>query len=153
MTSSPALHASCVVVGEAGILIRGPSGSGKSALAYELILEAERRGRFARLVGDDRVRLANRNGRLVVAAVPAIAGKIEARGFGVLTFPYESSAVVRLVVDCLTSEGPRLPGPGERTLTVDGVCLPRIGALLQPGAARIILLRLDNPGDAMMTDR
>jgi HPr kinase/phosphorylase len=153
MTSSPTLHASCVVVGEAGVLIRGKSGSGKSALAYDLIAEAERRGRFARLVGDDRVRLTSRNGRLVATGVPAVAGKLEARGFGVLTLPYESSAVVRLVVDCLTDEGPRLPGPGERTLTVDGVRLPRIGALAQAGAARIILWRLDNPGDAMMTDR
>jgi serine kinase of HPr protein (carbohydrate metabolism regulator) len=153
MTIGSTLHASCVVVGEAGVLIRGPSGSGKSALAHDLILEAERRGRFARLVGDDRVGLANRNGRLVATAVPAIAGQLEARGFGVLTLPYESSAVVRLVVDCLAEAGPRFPGPEDGTLTVEGVRVPRIGALSQAGAARIILLRLDNPGDAMMTDR
>src|SRR5690242_7632767 len=100
MRRGDAVHASCVVVGEAGILIRGPSGAGKSTLARELILEAHRVARFARLVSDDRVRIANRNGRLLASAPPAIAGKLEARGFGVLTMPYESFAIVRLVVDC-----------------------------------------------------
>jgi HPr kinase/phosphorylase len=153
MAAGPALHASCVVVREAGVLIRGPSGSGKSLLARDLIFEAERLGRFARLVGDDRVRVMNRNGRLVATAVPAIAGKLEARGFGVLTMPYEKSVIVRLVIDCLTEHAARLPGPGDRTITMAGVLLPRIAALVEPGLARLILLRLDHPGDTLMTDR
>lgn len=152
MAVGPTLHASCVVVGEAGILIRGPSGSGKSRLARDFLFEAERLGRFARLVGDDRVRVANRNGRLLATAVPAIAGRIEARGFGLLTLPYEMAAIVRLVVDCLTDEAPRLPGPAERAIAIEGVLVPRVGARVDPGLARITLLRLDNPGDAMMTN-
>ncbi len=39
-------HASCVVVGEAGVLIRGPSGSGKSTLAREILDLAARRRRL-----------------------------------------------------------------------------------------------------------
>ena len=151
--SGTALHGSCVVVREAGILIRGPSGSGKSALARELVIEAERLGRFGRLVCDDRVQVTNRNGRLLATAVPAIAGKLEARGFGVLTLPYERAAILRLVIDCLTEDPPRLPAPGDRTVALCGVPLPRIGARMGPGLARIILLRLDNPGDTLMTDR
>jgi HPr kinase/phosphorylase len=153
MATAPALHASCVVVGEAGILIRGPSGSGKSCLARDLVVEAERLGRFARLVGDDRVRVSSRNGRIVASAVPAIAGQLEARGFGMLTMPYEKSAIVRLVIDCLAEHAPRLPAPGDRTTTLAGIPLPRIGAIVEPGLARIILLRLDDPGDTLMTDR
>jgi HPr kinase/phosphorylase len=153
MASGAAIHASCVVAREAGVLIRGPSGSGKSLLARDLVFEAERLGRFARLVGDDRVRVTNVNGRLLATAVPAIAGRLEARGFGVLTMPYENSAIVRLVIDCLTEHAPRLPGPGDRTITMAGIPLPRIGALVEPGLARIILLRLDEPGDTLMTDR
>jgi serine kinase of HPr protein (carbohydrate metabolism regulator) len=153
MGPGPAIHATCILVREAGILIRGPSGSGKSALARELIVEAERLGRFARLVGDDRIRVTTRNGRVVATPVTAIAGKLEVRGFGVLTLPYENSAIVRLVIDCLTDEAPRLPMPGERSITLGGVSLPRIGARLEPGLSRIILLRLDNPGDTLMTDR
>jgi serine kinase of HPr protein (carbohydrate metabolism regulator) len=152
MSVDPALHASCVVVGEAGVLIRGPSGSGKSRLALDLVLEAERLGRFARLVGDDRVRVASRNGRLVASAVPSITGKIEARGFGVLTLPYEKAAIIRLVVDCQTEEGARLPAPADRAITISGIPLPRVGAQVGPGLARIILLRLDDPGDTLMTD-
>ena len=148
-----ALHASCVVVREAGVLIRGPSGSGKSSLAWDLIYEAERLGRFARLVGDDRVRVSNRNGRLVATAVPAIAGKLEARGSGVLTMPYENSAIVRMVIDCLSEHPPRLPAPSERTMSLCGVSLPRLGTRNEPGLSRIILWRLDHSGDVLMTDQ
>ena len=38
MTAASTVHASAVLAGDAGILIRGPSGSGKSRLAFALIL-------------------------------------------------------------------------------------------------------------------
>jgi len=139
-------------MGEAGILIRGPAGSGKSLLARDLILDAKPLGRFARLVGDDRVRVCNRNGRLLATAIPAIAGKLEARGFGVLTMPYENSAIVRIVIDCLSERPPRLPAPSDRTVSLCGVSLPRIGTRIEPGVSRIILWRLDHPGDVLVTD-
>lgn len=113
MDTGTGLHASCVVVGEAGVLIRGSSGSGKSRLAWDLIREAERLGRFARLVGDDRVRVGNCNGRVVATGFPAISGKLELRGAGVLTIPYENSVIVRMVIDCLAEHPPRLPAPGD----------------------------------------
>ena len=52
------MHASAVLVGDRAVLIRGPSGSGKSRLAFDLIL-AGRSGQIppAILVGDDRVHL------------------------------------------------------------------------------------------------
>ncbi|HEX2726240.1 MAG TPA: HPr kinase/phosphatase C-terminal domain-containing protein [Beijerinckiaceae bacterium] len=131
-------------VGEAGILIRGPSGAGKSTLARELVDEADRRGQFARLVCDDRVRLENRSGRLVASAVNEIAGKIEARGVGILQMPYERSAVVRLVVDGLLEESQRFPEEGESTTTICGVHLPRIATRVGPGVAALVLLQLGN---------
>jgi HPr kinase/phosphorylase len=144
MSSDVTLHASCVSVGEAGILIRGPSGAGKSTLARELIEEATRRGDFARLVSDDRVRVANRNGRLVATAVNEIIGKLEARGFGILQVPYEKSAVVRLVVDGLVEEAERLPAESESITTICGVHLPRIATRVTPGLAALVLLQLGN---------
>ncbi|MGY3362652.1 serine kinase of HPr protein (carbohydrate metabolism regulator) [Bradyrhizobium sp. GM0.4] len=52
----PSVHASAVKVGDLAVLIRGPSGSGKSRLAFDLIM-AGRSGvlETAVLVGDDRV--------------------------------------------------------------------------------------------------
>ena len=50
-----------MLVGDRAVLIRGPSGSGKSRLAFDLIL-AGRAGQIpaAVLVGDDRVLPGNR---------------------------------------------------------------------------------------------
>ena len=36
--ANPTVHASAVLVGDRAVLIRGPSGSGKSRLAFDLIL-------------------------------------------------------------------------------------------------------------------
>ncbi len=144
MAAETTLHASCVVVGEAGILIRGPSGSGKSSLAREIVLHGERLGRFARLVGDDRVRVENRNGRVLARAVAALAGKIEVRGMGLLTVPYEKSVILRWLVD-LVEDPPRLPEPAERAATLCGVPLARIEARAEPGLGQAILLRLGHP--------
>ena len=72
MTSSVAatVHASAVRVGERAVLIRGPSGAGKSRLAFDLIV-AGRAGQIpeAVLVGDDRVHLEFRDGRLLMGHV------------------------------------------------------------------------------------
>ena len=152
MAAETTLHASCVVVGEVGILIQGPSGSGKSSLARDIVLHGERIGRFARLVGDDRVRIENRNGRAVARAVIALAGTIEVRGMGLLTLPYEKSVILRWVVD-LVEDPPRLPEPAERAATLCGVSLARIKARPEPGLGQAILLRLGHPCDTLMTDR
>jgi HPr kinase/phosphorylase len=144
MAAETTLHASCVVVGEAGILIRGPSASGKSRLAWEIVVQGERGGRFARLVGDDRVRVENRNGRVVAHAVASVAGKIEVRGMGLLTLPYEKAVILRWVVD-LVEDPPRLPEPAERAATLCGVSLARIEARAEPGLGQAILLRLGHP--------
>ena len=65
---SEAAHANALLIGETGLLLRGPSGSGKSALTFDLIKRTERSGGFARLIGDDRIYLENCNGRLVASA-------------------------------------------------------------------------------------
>ncbi len=76
------IHANALLLGSAGVLLRGPSGAGKSGLGLELIHLAQGRGLFARLIGDDRVALVRRHGRLVARPHPAIAGAIEERGRG-----------------------------------------------------------------------
>lgn len=97
------IHGSCVAFGAGGVLILGAPGSGKSALALEMM------ARGAALVADDRVRLHD-GGDGVVASAPArIAGLIEARGVGILAAEARASAVIRLAVDLDTTETDRLP--------------------------------------------
>jgi HPr kinase/phosphorylase len=105
------IHASAVVIGETGILIRGASGAGKSSLARSLIAAGELRGQHARLVGDDRIRLKAASGRLIAASHPEIAGKIETRGRGILEVAHEPAALIQLVVDLAERCGdlPRIP--------------------------------------------
>lgn len=132
------LHASCVLIGEAGILIRGPSGSGKSTLAHDLVGLAATSGHFARFVADDRVRVAAHHGRVVARPVPAIAGRAEIRGGGIVRVPYEPAAVVRLVVDCTREEPPRLPTPAEGRTEIAGVELPRMVQPIWASATRVL---------------
>ena len=120
------IHAGCVVIGEAGILIRGASGSGKSCLARHLIDAAQRGGVFARLVADDRVALSTQHGRLIARPNRAIAGKMEVRGLGIVAAPHEDAAVIRLVADCVAETPPRLPEDTERSVTIAGIALPRV---------------------------
>ena len=95
MALQATLHASAVLVGARAVLIRGPSGSGKSKLARELIESARGNGSgFARLVGDDRVHLETASGRLLVRPAQALAGLLEVRGVGVLRVDHEPVAVV-----------------------------------------------------------
>ena len=123
--SAPTVHASAVVVGEAGVLIRGPSGAGKTTLALALAREARRAGLFARLVADDRVRLTAIHGRLIAEAPDAIAGLAEIRGLGVVAEPHCPAAVVRLVID-LGAAPLRSPEPDALRTAVAGVSLPRL---------------------------
>jgi serine kinase of HPr protein (carbohydrate metabolism regulator) len=94
MTDDAALvHATCVAIDGAGVLLRGPSGSGKSDLALRLIDGG------ARLVADDQVAVS-REGRTVTARAPtALGGRIEVRGVGIVEIDPLDAAPVALVVD------------------------------------------------------
>ena len=96
------------------MLIRGPSGSGKSRLAFDLIL-AGRSGQIppAVLVGDDRVHLEAGQGQIVVRPAPELAGLIEIRGLGIRRCDFIAEAVVGLVVDLWAADAERLPAAGS----------------------------------------
>ncbi|MGL4322924.1 MAG: HPr kinase/phosphorylase [Beijerinckiaceae bacterium] len=117
------IHASCVVIGEKGVLLRGASGAGKSALALALIAHYQPT-HFARLVADDRVLVENHHGQLVAVPHPVIAGRIEQRGVGILTAAFEQACTIALVVDLASKNGARLPDGGSFTTSINGVLLP-----------------------------
>jgi HPr kinase/phosphorylase len=142
-----AIHATCVIIGESGLLIRGEPGAGKSRLARALLAEARRRGWFGRLIGDDRIMIEAAAGRLIARGHPAVAGLIEARGVGVLAEPAEPACVVRLVIDLAADHGPRMPEAADQTTDIAGLPLPRLAlAGGQPGSDMALdaLLRLSS---------
>src|SRR5215510_10317994 len=123
----PSVHATAVKVGHLAVLIRGPSGSGKSRLAFDLIM-AGRAGIVERavLVGDDRVHLATVGNEIEVRPAPALAGLIEIRGLGIRRCDFVEHAIVGLVADLAAGDAERLPPPEARTIRLNGVELPRI---------------------------
>jgi len=120
--ADPALnmHASCVALDGAGLLILGASGRGKSSLALQLM------GLGAGLVADDRTDVwpvATTNGLVLVADAPDILrGRIEARGVGLLRAPAFGPCTLDLIVDLDQPETDRLPP--SRSLNILGVDLP-----------------------------
>ena len=80
--------------------VRAPA---RARSAYSLSPTGGRAAFSAALVGDDRVALEVRHGRLIARPHPSIRGMIEARGLGLLRVAYEPACVLRAVVDLLAS--------------------------------------------------
>ena len=151
--STPTVHASAVLVGSRAVLIRGPSGSGKSRLAFDLIL-AGRSGQLppAVLVGDDRVHLDTSGGNLIVRPAPELAGLIEIRGLGIRRIEHVGHAVVGLVADLAAEDAERLPAAEALTINIDGVELPRIPVNLRYQPLPLIVAALTTT-DGTANDR
>jgi HPr kinase/phosphorylase len=103
VTAATVLHATSVAVDGKGLLITGPSGSGKSSLALQLI------GLGAVLIADDRTEVYLQKGHPHLRCPAAIAGMIEARGVGLLNAPTVAQAKLHLVADLAETEAERLP--------------------------------------------
>lgn len=109
------VHATCVAIAKRGLLIIGPSGTGKSALGLALMALG------ATLVADDRTIITNKNGKLIAKCPPAIRGVIEARGLGLISAATQASAQIALVIDLGETETDRLP-PFRHTSLCDVTC-------------------------------
>ena len=147
---APSIHASAVLIGNQAALIRGPSGSGKSRLAFDLIV-AGRAGQIpaTTLVGDDRIHLALRNSKIIARAAPGLTGLIEIRGLGVRRCDFTAEAQVSFVVDLAADDGERMPPPEAFRTTILGIEIPRIpvGSGFQP-LPLVIAALLTGPGSA-----
>jgi serine kinase of HPr protein (carbohydrate metabolism regulator) len=123
----PTIHASVVLVGARAILIRGPTGSGKSRLVLNL-LQAASNGllTFARLVADDRVLVRAAHARLIAQPPAALAGLLEVRGLGICQLQYEPMAVISWVMDLDVATPMRMPDGAAAQAVIAGVRLPRM---------------------------
>jgi len=133
------VHASAVVVEGVGVLIQGPSGSGKSDLALRLVDGG------GLLISDDQVDLAAEGGHLIARAPATIAGLIEARGIGIRRVSATPAARLSFALD-LVRDGQgveRLPEPAHATYL--GIDLPlwRLAAFEVSTAAKVRLIARD----------
>jgi HPr kinase/phosphorylase len=112
------LHATAVAINGNGVLLTGPSGSGKSDLALRLI------DRGAILISDDAVAVDVSDGLPMLTPGPNIEGKLELRGVGICAINHISSAPLRLVVE-LTDDVERMPA-ADKTANVSEYDTPVI---------------------------
>lgn len=124
MTERHNTHATGILLGHHGILLTGPSGSGKSLLALDLLEQARLRGETALLISDDRVLLSKDEDGLVMEPAPNIEGLIELRGRGIVSLPFAARAHVHLLVDLVDREQ-RMLEESELTARLYGIWLPR----------------------------
>lgn len=132
------LHATSVSYLKYAALLRGPSASGKSDLAYRYINlpcnmnahpgadPAAAREKVHQLVSDDQVKLERRGNRIFAEPPRSIAGKIELRGIGIVELSYIERAELILIID-LQSTTPleRMPD-WTRTEQILGLDLPKL---------------------------
>ena len=132
-------HASAVAVDGRALLLLGPSGSGKSALALDLMALG------AGLIADDRVALTRREGAVIASAPPGLPPMIEARGIGLLNTALAPPAPLALALDLSEEESERLPP--LRHITILGCGVP---LLLRPtrGSLASGLIQLMRAGRA-----
>lgn len=86
------LHATAVAINGNGVLLSGPSGSGKSDLALRLI------DRGAILISDDGVLVDSDGPLIMLRTAPNIAGMIEMRGVGIIKMSFADGVPLRLAV-------------------------------------------------------
>ncbi len=147
------MHATCVAIGNQGVLLRGAPGSGKSDLALRLIdhpgygigteqLRAE-------LVGDDQIVVTRHGDGLTVSPATKLAGLLEIRGIGIVACPHRAEVELALVVDLESQDAlERLPEPRSMSVELLGVSVPRIsidaGLASAPARVRAGLLVMRN---------
>lgn len=114
--SAALIHATAVSIDGWGILLLGPSGTGKSDLALRLI------DRGATLISDDVVPIVIGSTGPEVKSAPNINGRIEVRGVGIVSVAYIESAPLRLAIE-LAQPVDRLP-PAPQWTNIAGFSVP-----------------------------
>ena len=143
MSDATLVHGTAVALDGRAVVIRGPSGSGKSDLALRtlsisipLVATA-----LPVLVADDQVFVERDGSSLRVRPPDNLRGLIEVRGIGIVTVPSVATSELALIADIVSpGEIERLPGPPtcERLLGID-VPVVRIAAFEASAPVKLLL--------------
>ncbi|PDT36701.1 serine/threonine protein kinase [Rhizobium sp. M10] len=149
MSEAPNIHATAIVVGRTGLLFSGPSGWGKSMLAFTCMTEARRLGLFAALVADDQVLLSEEAGSVIATCPPSIAGLIELRGTGIVRLDHIPRAAMHYAVLPGSASGEnRVPPEGEIVSLAAGFSLPALRLLTGvPSPLAVLMAKAPDIGD------
>lgn len=111
---APNIHATAIAVGNKGLLFVGPSGIGKSAMAFTCLSIARRAGAFAALVADDQVFLHRSDEKVIATCPTSIAGMMEIRGSGIVRMEHVPSMSIDLAIRVVSlADTERLPPESE----------------------------------------
>lgn len=116
--------ATCVAIDGRGVLIEGPPGCGKSALALALI------DRGARLVGDDGIMLEQAGTSILAHPHPNTRGLLEIRNLGLVSL----DVCEKVAVSLLITIGAAAPRFIDTTTVIErlGVALPSVSIWPDP---------------------
>lgn len=103
MISSKNIHGTALAIEDSGLLILGPSGSGKSDLALRLIDSG------ATLVADDITICKRENNEIFMFCDDSIKGIIEVRGIGLVKVPYVEGIKLKMVIKLIDQKIERFP--------------------------------------------
>jgi serine kinase of HPr protein (carbohydrate metabolism regulator) len=121
------IHGTAITVGGIGLVFVGPSGSGKSALAFDCLAEARLLGLKAGLVGDDRLLVSLVDGKVLASGPLPIRGLIELRYCGIVALECVLNAELQYAIcPVVADENARLPADNERHILVHDIALPMI---------------------------
>lgn len=148
------IHATLISLDNSGILLLGPSGSGKSDLALRFIATPvpthlhPYRQSHGELVADDQVLLTVEEGQLWGSAPDNLKGLIEVRSLGIQTVPYKTKTQINLAIMLKNHRDiERYPDVALTHSPIQGITLPlKYLDPFEPSAISKLFLACKNNG-------
>jgi HPr kinase/phosphorylase len=140
------LRGTCISVDGHAVLLRGPSGSGKSDLALRLIDAG------GKLIADDYTEVEQDGAALIATGPATIRGLLEVRGLGVIEIGAQPSARLVAAIDLVAlADVDRMPEPLQVRILATRLPCFRLFAFEASAAAKVRLAVRLATGGIMLT--